>query len=288
MQVIFYLTRSQSMRPCLFFLLLSGLIPSKAFTSTGNTVPAFFEKIHRSEMTATSVVSLAQHSAGVASLFDNMKTPATVMVGAMVGLGFSAPMTLASNPKDTKFSRFLRQVYPVMAIVAVGSNLLSVMWATVAVNQLTERKIEFAESVWGLMKRDFELEWVAVNAHFCLGIFLFMCSIGTRSFFVGGQGLLGKSAAGMAMSATLLMISIVNRGVAAGGGDGSRYGGSVISLFRVYGSLLFKRASSEAWFGPLEMGATILMVASAVGTIKAIWEDLTARNGGDKLKAKAN
>lgn len=225
-------------------------------------------------MTSTSA-TLTQFAPAAASLFNNMKTPAAIIAGAMIPLGFAAPIPQTRDPKDTTFDFFLRRISPFMAVAALGSELLSVMWATVAVNQLTESKVKLAESVWHLLKRDFELEWAATNAHFSIGMFLFMCVIGTRSYFIGGQGALGKSACGLAMSILLLMVSIVNRGVASGGGDGMRYGGNVLSLFRVYISHFLKRAFSTAGFGPLEIGAVGLLLVSTVGTINSIWSEIS-------------
>lgn len=40
----------------------------------------------------SSAVALKDYSGAAASLFNNMKTPASILAGAMVGLGFLAPL----------------------------------------------------------------------------------------------------------------------------------------------------------------------------------------------------
>ena len=55
---------------------------------------------------------------------------------------FDRDLTCASN------SSFTRMLYTVTAVLSLVSELISVMWSTVAVNKLTEMKITPAASVW--------------------------------------------------------------------------------------------------------------------------------------------
>ena len=74
-------------------------------------------------------------------------------------------------------------------------------------------------------------------------------------------------------SSFLLMISIVNRGVATGGGEvGESYGGSVLSLFQHYIKLLFKQAIGGAIspVGPLEIMSIIFGVTGFAMAAKAV------------------
>jgi hypothetical protein len=87
----------------------------------------------------------------------------------MIPVGFMGPINYDPEEGDGKFAIFLRRIYPFMSVLTFTSELLSVMWATMAVNQLTENKIEAATSVWALIQRDFSLHWAATNAHFVLG-----------------------------------------------------------------------------------------------------------------------
>ena len=78
----------------------------------------------------------------------------------------------------------------------------------------------------------------------------------------------------MVASSFLLMISIVNRGVASGGGrSGDSYGGSVVDLFAHYLKLLFEQAIGAAEFesGPLEILSIAFGVASLGMSAKAIF-----------------
>ena len=218
---------------------------------------------HRQKAVSTSQKAmLADYTGAAASLFNNMRTPASIIAGAMLPIGFLSPLKLDPDEDDGRFVIFLRRIYPLISVLSLCSQLLSVMWATVAVNQLTETTIEATSSVWHLIQRDFYLPWVATNAHFVIGMMGFMWVISTRAYFLADKGPAGLSAAGMACSSLLLMISIVNNGVAAGGGKNMRFGSSVVSLLRAYAVRMINRASSAACFNPVERSAAALFVFS--------------------------
>ena len=78
----------------------------------------------------------------------------------------------------------------------------------------------------------------------------------------------------MVASSFLLMCSIVNRGVANGGGDiGDSYGGSILNLFAHYLKLLVEQAIGVAVspLGPLEIVAVLCGAASLCFAAKAVF-----------------
>jgi hypothetical protein len=203
----------------------------------------------------------------------NMRTPASILAGSLVGLAISFPLPIKTpaGKVESRFEKSLRLTYTVVGVMSMLSQLISIMWATVAVNQLIETNIAPAASVWALLKRDFDLEWAAVNAHFVLGMFGFCFLIGTRAFFQAGGGLMGQSVAGLAISGILLMVSIVNRGVAAGGGGkGSGYGATVFSLIGHYVLKLAKRATTVGSMGPLEISSIAVFTWSIAIAVRGI------------------
>ena len=112
-----------------------------------------------------------------------------------------------------------------------------------------------------------------MNTHFVVGMLGFLAMIGSRTYFMARKGLLGKSVAGIAMSGLALMVSIVNRGVAAGGGSGVRYGANVLALGTCYTKLFLKRAAAVKSFGPIEIASAVTFLLSIAGAIKAVWQD---------------
>ena len=144
--------------------------------------------------------AMKDYAPAAASLFNNMKTPASILAGAMIPLGFLSPLpqppahvaavtaTAKNNNKGKNhkgepspelllatrihksLDRMLRKAYLLVTLFSFGSELLAVIWSTVAVNQLTETVVAPAESVWALLKRDwYDLAWSATNSHFLFG-----------------------------------------------------------------------------------------------------------------------
>ena len=87
---------------------------------------------------------------GECEMSENISLRFYMTAGALLPLGFLSPLPVPNEddkPEGT-FRKALRLSYQVVAILSLMSELISVMWATVAVNQLTETHIAPAQSVW--------------------------------------------------------------------------------------------------------------------------------------------
>jgi hypothetical protein len=118
------------------------------------------------------------------------------------------------------------------------------------------------------------LAWAGTNAHFVAGLWGFMLLIGIHAYFKVDSGLLGRSVAGLTLSSLMLMVAIVNRGVAAGSGEGLRYGANVFHLVSRYVSLLFKQATKAGSVGPLELASLVGVTFFSVQAVRGIWKRL--------------
>ena len=224
------------------------------------------------------------------TLFVNMLTPASILAAAMISLGMKKPFELSDEMKSNENIKThiesLRRAYIVVTMISFCSELLAVMWGTVAVNQLTEQMVLPSESVWQLIQRDVDLEWAAVNSHFVVGLIGFMYMVGIRGYVMlmaagASESLIVSVLSGVG-AALLLMVSIVNRGVEAGGGDGVGYGNTILDLFGHYISLLYERAKGGAEamvvdvtapppsVGPLGLSAIVLEITSVGFALFAI------------------
>lgn len=90
-----------------------------------------------SSTTSTTSLQVAQYAGQAISLFNNMKTPASIIAGAIVPLGFLAPLQLKCEPDDTVWEGRVRRFYQVLSVVTLATELIAVMFATVAVNQVS-------------------------------------------------------------------------------------------------------------------------------------------------------
>ena len=240
-----------------------------------NLVP---ETANAAVAVAAATPDLADYAPLATSLFNNMKLPAAVVTAGMISLGFAtgfpelpreSPTNQRAYPPELRARcESLKRLHIVVALIAVTSELIVVMWAAVEVNQLTEKKFAYAASVWDLIQRDCDLAWSAVNSHFVLGIIGFVTMLALRAYVMllaaeASAALMTAASTGTA-AALCLMISIVNRGVESGGGGDQRYGNSIFDLFQHYAVLLFQAATNEVSPGPLQLAAIALEIVSLV------------------------
>ena len=136
-----------------------------------------------------------------------------------------------------------------------------------------------------LLLRDFNIAWLGVNAHFVFGMLGFAYMLACRTFLRYDGGRMGTGMAGLAFSGLLLMISIVNRGISSGSGNGLRYGKHFGSLVGRYVSKLLQQALSPQTFGPLELGSILLATGSLIVIVTGIERRSHAKSA--KLDSKA-
>lgn len=234
---------------------------------------------------APAVLQLKDYAPAAASLFNNIKLPAAVVTAGMISLGFATSFpTLPKDTSDRIYAPQLRErceslnrLHIVVALVSVTSELICVIWAAVEVNQLTERLYEPALSVWNLIQRDCDLAWSGVNSHFVIGIIGFVTMLAIRAYVMliaaSASNELMISASSGTVAALSLMISIVNRGVEAGGGGGVRYGSTVFDLFQHYAQLLLIEGANVEDPGPLQLLAIFFELVSLVFILNVLLYD---------------
>ena len=241
-----------------------------------NTNPSSTKTFLAPEISPTGITGLTNYAPAATTLFNNMKLPAAVVTAGMISLGFAT--TFPELPKKSATTgkpypanlrarcESLKRLHIVVSLISVTSELVVVLWAAVEVNQLTEKQYELATSVWDLIQRDCDLAWSAVNSHFVLGIMGFVTMLALRAYVMllaveASTALMTAASTGTG-AALCLLISIVNRGVESGGGDGYRYGNTIIDLLTHYVVLLSQQATNEASPGPLQLLAIILELVS--------------------------
>ncbi|CAB9525910.1 expressed unknown protein [Seminavis robusta] len=258
-------------------------------TGTPDSTPmTLFAMDPSASASAAETIVLSDYTGAASALFNNMKTPASILAAGMVSLGFLAPFRQWTDVEQLHdpglYTTIVRakRAYILVTLVSFSSELLAVIWSTVAVNQLTETVVAPSATVWALLERDFDLAWAATNSHFCLGLLGFMYMIGIRGYVMllvegASQTLIAAALTGVS-SALCLMVSVINRGVASGGGEGVGYGQSILDLFAHYIVLLYQQATNSNSYGPLEMTAIVLQVSSICLVMITVLNTLAPKN----------
>ncbi len=219
---------------------------------------------------ASAAISLKDHSSTASSLFNNMRTPAALIGGAIVPLGILSAPPLQED--DGSVVRLLKKGNMLLAIASLLSEILAITYSTVAINKLAEVTFPPTSGVSDLISSHFELAWIGTNVHFLLGMFGFGLLVGTKAYFTYG-GKLGKIAGSWSFAAFLQCTSIVNNGISMGQGNiddlgfhGSRYANNLLSLCLKYIQIIFSTART----GPLPLLAIMLTLYSIVASMQLI------------------
>ena len=209
----------------------------------------------------TSLRGSADYSDAARVLFGNIISPAAMLTGGLVPLGFLAE----PPPGDKPWQKKIRCIYFLLSVLSLANELMAIMYATVASNKLTETVTAPAESVFALIKRDYELPWVATNVHFMFGLIGFIAMIMVRALTIYPKSL-NSAAAGLAGAAALAMCSVLNVGVSEGDGHGDALGGNMLSLVARYVVLLVKQLRAKK--GIIATASIVLAFVSSVRAVR--------------------
>jgi xanthosine utilization system XapX-like protein len=224
---------------------------------------------------------VADYSSQASGLFNNMRAPASFVAGVLLGASFS----LLPAATDTPAVGLVKRLHMLIGLASVSSELVAITACTVSINKLSELKLPPTAGVYSLLMcdPDVELSWLAANVNFFAGLFGLMLMTGVRGYLalsVSCGPLWGGAAACIAAAAGLQMASMINRGIASGGGSmlcgplqaRPRFGRSLLGLVWRYVSVLCSRARGAplaAMSLMCAVGAAALGLAGVVMCVQA-------------------
>jgi hypothetical protein len=198
----------------LFAFLLVGIVPHcSALSAPYNVKPC----TNRARALPPKA-ALQSYAAQAAGMFGNIQGTAALIAGGLVPLSsFAGPRPEAS---DSTLKRRLKRLHLFIACTSLVSQLLAVMYATLAKNMLAEAVVPATHSLKALLLGEYALAWVGCNAHFLLGLFGFVSTVALNGWLSFGcqctSGGIGPALTCGVASALLLMLSAVNRAVVHG------------------------------------------------------------------------
>jgi len=214
------------------------------------------------------IASLVKDYSGTAAgLFNNMRTPAALIGGAIVPLGLLTAPEIDKS-KDSKRVQLFKKVNLLLAIASLLSEILAITFSTVAINKLAEVRFPPTTGVDELLSKHFEIAWMGTNVHFLLGMFGFGLLVGSKAFFTYGSKV-GKISGCWGVAVFLHCSSIVNQGIALGAGDNSpHFASNLLTLVIRYVTLTMSRVRGR----PLSMIAFGVIFYSLFLSIEMVAE----------------
>ena len=216
-------------------------------------------------------LALGDHTGAAVELFSNMRVPAALIAGAVVPYGFAAMPKPA--PGDGRRSRVLKVLHAYLATFTMMTELVTVVYATIAVNKLREMPHAPTESVFALMQQNYEMGWLGANVHFFSGL-ISLATMSSLSVWLHHGALVGRAAALAAAAAVSLMLAVVNHGIDQGGGGGSRFGANLFGVVVRYLRVLFRNGfrTGPRWLLWSCLALTAAAAVTGVQALGAAWE----------------
>ena len=210
-----------------------------------------------------------------------MRTPAALLSGGLVPLGIiTAPKVTDS---DTKFVKLLKKANMLLAVASLLSELMAVMYSSIAINKLVEIPSPLTSGVSDLISKNFEVAWLGTNFHFLFGMIGFGLLVGNRVYLAFGNPV-GKLALGMSASFFLRALSIINTGIAMGASNigpenacrvntSVRFASNFSGLALKYLRGIFRHCATG---GICSIASVVIAVVTVIQTIKMLMSEVTA------------
>ena len=161
---------------------------------------------------AASAAPLMDYSHEAVNMFNNMRTPAALVAGACLPLGFAFAFPAK---EDSPQLRALKRANVALGFLSVNSELLAIVFSTNAINRLTDEAGSasvMATSLASLLKRDFPQFWLGVYVHFIVGIAGLIAMVGIRSWIAVGP-LYGQPLVLLTGAIGFRLMAACNRGI---------------------------------------------------------------------------
>lgn len=187
-----------------------GSIIARTLTSPAATIRYHRNNPHinlRGGGSSSLQASPGDYSEAARTLFGNFITPATLLLTALVSLSLQE-IKVPQYGKNA-YRKKLRGLYYTIGLLSTCSELICVLYASIASNTLLQTTSKPAASVYALIQRDCELAWIATMAHFIGGLLGFMtcCGLGAFLSFPPGYNTAGAC---FAAAALLWMLRLAN------------------------------------------------------------------------------
>jgi len=201
----------------------------------------------------------ADFSPAAASLFANVRLPASILAGALVPLGFGFALPADGPALSPGTRRAIIRLHRLVAVTSYSCLLLAIVYASVSINGLAESPHGPSGSAIELIRNEYTLAWIATNVTFLLGLFGALALVTLRVLLTFERDE-GRVAAGFCLSTALLMASIVDEQVKRGG-----FADDILGLLGVYFQLTASQALASR--SPLLCLAIAIAIGSSVAAL---------------------
>ena len=146
-------------------------------------------------------------SGEASNLFNNIRTPAALVAGASFGAAFALqPVT-----GEAMAVGLVKRIYLLISVSAVSAELIAVLVSSITLGRLGSegKRSASSGSVVDFLREHYELEWVACQFNFQIGLLGLCAMVGIRAWVAFACPRFGRIACGFVTSALLTMLALM-------------------------------------------------------------------------------
>jgi len=152
---------------------------------------------------AAAEEQLSDFGGKVASLFGNLRIPASLVAGAALGSAFALPLA----DSDGFMMGFAKRLYAFSMLTSLGSMLLVVILSTICMNDIAMCPSRLSKSAYDYVSENYSMEWFAVKSHFFYGAVAFTLGAAFRAYVSISCPIIGRGIGGMLVGTTMISLS---------------------------------------------------------------------------------
>eukprot|EP00980_Cylindrotheca_fusiformis_P000790 scaffold192_cov114-Cylindrotheca_fusiformis.AAC.2 len=141
----------------------------------------------------------------VASIFGNLRIPASLIAGAALGTAFSMPLADTDGLK----AGAVKRIFTLASMGTLSSMLLTVLLSTTCMNDIALNPPRKAKYVKDYIEKNYALEWMLMKTHFMWGSVSFVLSAMLRGWVFLKCPIIGDGVLGIMGSLMLISVSIL-------------------------------------------------------------------------------
>ena len=148
-----------------------------------------------------------EFSGEASNLFNNIRTPAALVAGASFGAAFALqPVT-----GEAMAVGLVKRIYLLISVSAVSAELIAVLVSSITLGRLGSegKRSASSGSVVDFLREHYELEWVACQFNFQVGLLGLCAMVGIRAWVAFACPRFGRIACGFVTSALLTMLVLM-------------------------------------------------------------------------------
>ena len=183
------------------------IVLCSSFIAPAHAISSSVKFPWRTQNDLVAAVEMKDFSGEASNLFNNVRTPAALVAGASFGAAFA----LQPVSGEAMAMGLCKRVYLLISVSAVSAELIAVLVSSITLGRLGSegKRSASSGSVVDFLREHYELEFVATQFNFQIGLLGLCAMLGIRAWVAFSCPRFSRIACGIVTSALLTMLALM-------------------------------------------------------------------------------